>query len=378
MKPKIIVIHFGEIWLKGGNRRMFVQRLYNNIENALKDESYDKLENDRDRLLLYLNKRSDYKDIAGRLEKVFGISWFGGCTTVRSTRKEILDAVLKVSKGRTVRIEAHRSDKSLPFKSYELVSDLIRLSKKRVISLDVKSDDTVYVNAKTRQTYVSFDKHRGAQGLPVGVSGKAVILLSGGIDSPVASYYAMKRGLEPIYLHIHGFPSPDKKKLAKIYKVSESLRGYSPSSMLYFAPFHIFQGNALDIPRRYELVLFKRFLYLLAEEVSHKERADCIITGESLGQVASQTMQNLKASSAGVDQIILRPLIGMDKQEIVDMAGRIGTYRASISDYKDVCSIAIRGSELRAKAKDLDAICKGMGMKKVVMDTLKKSKREVL
>ncbi len=378
MKPKFIVIHFGEIWLKGGNRRMFTQRLYSNIVSALEEERYEKLENERDRFMLRLGKKSDYKSIEGKLSRVFGISWFGGCTTVKSSRKEIIDAVVEVSKGRTVRIEAHRSDKRLPFKSYELVSELIRLSKKKKISLDVKSDDTVYVNAQTKQTYVSFDKHRGAQGLPVGVSGKAVILLSGGIDSPVASYYAMKRGLEPVYLHVHGFPSADKKKLDKIYKVMESLKGYSPESAVYFAPFHLFQGSALGVPRRYELVLFKRFLYLLAEEVSHAEKADCIVTGESLGQVASQTMQNLKASSAGVEQIILRPLIGMDKQEIIDLASGIGTYRASISAYKDVCSIAIKGSELRAKAKEIDALCKEMKMKSVLLATLKKSKREAL
>jgi thiamine biosynthesis protein ThiI len=378
MQPKLIVIHFGEIWLKGGNRRMFIQKLYSNIEDALRQEHYEKLENDRDRFLLHLDKKSNYKTISDKLSKVFGISWFGGCTTVKSTFKDIVAAVVTVSKGRCVRIEAHRSDKSLPFKSFEVISELIKLSKKKKISIDVDSDDTVYVNAKSKQTYISFDKHRGAQGLPVGVSGRTVILLSGGIDSPVASYYMMKRGVEPIYLHIHGFPTADKKKLKKLYNVVDSLKGYSPRPTVYFAPFHIFQSGTLEVPRRFELVLFKRFLYLLAEEISHHEKADCITTGESMGQVASQTMHNLKASSAGVEQMILRPLIGMDKQEIVDTAKRIGTYDVSISAYKDVCSIAIKGSELRAKARDLDKICKDIKMKKIVMETLKKTKKEEL
>lgn len=378
MKPKLIVIHFGEIWLKGGNRRMFIQRLYSNIEVALRGEPYDKLENDRDRFMLYLNAKSDYSKIGKKLAKVFGISWFGGCTTVKSAPKEIIKAVLEVSKGRTVRIEAHRSDKSLPFKSFEIVAELIKLSKKGKIKLDVESEDVVYVNAKTKQAYVSFDKQRGAQGLPVGVSGRAVILLSGGIDSPVASYYAMKRGLEPIYLHIHGFPTPDKNKLKKVYTVIDSLKGYFPKPTVYFAPFHVFQGSTMEVPRRYELVMFKRFLYLLAEEISHSEKANCIITGESLGQVASQTTSNLKASSSGVNQIIFRPLIGMDKQEIVDKAMQIGTYETSISAYKDVCSIAIKGSELNAKPKELDEICKKAGMKKIVLQTLKKTKKETL
>lgn len=375
MKPKLIVIHFGEIWLKGGNRRQFIQRLYNNLVTALKNEDYEKLENDRDRLLLHLNKKSDYDSISEKLAKVFGISWFGGCITVKSSFKDIVGTILKVSRNRCVRLEVHRSDKALPFKSYEVVSEMIKLSKKKKISLDVNSDDVVYVKAAHRQTYVSFDKKQGAQGLPVGCSGKAVILLSGGIDSPVASYYAMKRGLEPIYLHIHGFPTADKKKLKKVYDVLDTLSGYSNSSTTYFAPFHIFQASTLEVPRRYELVLFKRFLYLLAQEVSRIEKADCIVTGESLGQVASQTMQNLKATSAGMDQIILRPLVGMDKQEIVDKAKIIGTYKASITDYKDVCSIVIRGAELRAKARELDEICTKLGIPKVVKDTVKKSVR---
>jgi thiamine biosynthesis protein ThiI len=130
------------------------------------------------------------------------------------------------------------------------------------------------------------------------------------------------------------------------------------------------------VSRRYELVLFKRFLYLLAQEVAKVEKADCIVTGESLGQVASQTMDNLKATSAGIDQLILRPLVGMDKQEIVDKAKLIGTFDSSISDYKDVCSIAIKGAELRTKVKDVDAFCKQINMPKVVKDTLKKSLRE--
>ena len=376
MKPSIIVIHFGEIWLKGGNRRMFIQRLYNNIGTAIKGEDYENLENDRARFLLPLGKKSDYKSISGKLAKVFGISWFGGCITVKSDFEDIVDAILKVSKGRTVRLEVHRSDKSLPFKSYEVVSEMIKLSKKKMISLEVDSEDVVYVKAATRKSYVSFDKIAGAQGLPVGCSGKAVILLSGGIDSPVASFYAMKRGLEPVYLHIHGFPAYDKKKLKKVYSVLGSLTGYSANPTTYFAPFHIFQGSSLEVPRRYELVLFKRFLYLLAQEIAKWEKADCIITGESLGQVASQTMQNLKSTSSGIDQIILRPLIGMDKQEIIDKAKVIGTFEASLLDYKDVCSISIRGAELRAKAKEIDEICRKIGMAKVVKDTLKKSVRE--
>ncbi len=376
MKPSIIVIHFGEIWLKGGNRRQFIQRLYNNIGAALKREDYDELENDRDRFLLHLNKKSDYDSIGKKLSKVFGISWFGGCITVKSSFGDIVDTIIKVSKGRCVRLDVHRSDKSLPFKSYEVVSHLIKLSKKRKIALDVDSDDVVYVKAAAKKTYVSFDKQQGAQGLPVGCSGKAVILLSGGIDSPVASYYAMKRGLEPIYLHIHGFPAYDKKKLRKVYNVLGSLSGYSAASTSYFSPFHIFQGASLEVPRRYELVLFKRFLYLLANEVAKAEKADCIVTGESLGQVASQTMQNLKATSAGLDQMILRPLIGMDKQEIVDKAKMIGTFDSSIAAYKDVCSISIKGAELRAKAGDIDLFCKKMGMQKVLKETLKRAKKQ--
>jgi thiamine biosynthesis protein ThiI len=199
------------------------------------------------------------------------------------------------------------------------------------------------------------------------------VLLSGGIDSPVASYYAMKRGLELVYLHVHGFQNSEAKELSKIHDSVRALSGYSGAPKLFLAPYHIFQGCSLG-SNRYELVLFKRFLYKLAENVAEQEHADCIVTGESLGQVASQTIKNLSASSTGIGTFVFRPLIGMDKQEIVDMAKRMGTFDISSRPYKDVCSINAQRTELAADSNSLDKLYSRLHVDEAVEKTLKKLK----
>jgi thiamine biosynthesis protein ThiI len=375
-RPGLIVIHFGEIWLKGENRKMFIKTLERNIGSSLKGESYSELENDRDRLLLHLDKKSNSDHIKARLSKVFGISWIASTMSVKSDMKSIVAGVVKASKGRPVRVEAHRASKSTDFTSYDIVSNLIKLAgKSKKIRMDKDAEETVYVSVKSDITYISFDKTKGAQGLPVGSSGKAVILLSGGIDSPVSAFYAMKRGLEPIYLHVHGFSSNKAKELSKIKETVKVLSSHSASSAIYYVPAHVFQAHTMSVDRKYELVLFKRFMYRLAERVAHEERADCIVTGESLGQVASQTIENLEATSFGIKSFVMRPLIGMDKQEIVDMAKRIGTFELSIKPYKDVCSISVKRPALRARRSQVDRLYSESGMGEALEQTISKSSK---
>ena len=195
-------------------------------------------------------------------------------------------------------------------------------------------------------------KFKGTGGLPCGSTGKAVILLSGGIDSPVAAFYAMKRGLQPVYLHVHAFKDNDPAVSSKITDIAKKL-SYSPTAKVYYAPFYPFQAMACGIPERYELVLFKMFLYQLATIVAKKEGAKAIVTGESLGQVASQTLQNLYASQQGTILPILRPLIGFDKEEIIDKAKEIGTYALSLKPYKDVCSFRAKNPATAANEKTI-------------------------
>ncbi len=373
VRYKGIVIHFGEIWLKGRNRGTFIRRLYSNIGIALRDEKYERLEDHRDRFFLVFNKGSNIASIEKKLSRVFGIARFSPVVIAKNNVEDILKTANKVlGKGDKVRIVPHRSVKNLDFNSSELVTYFIKNTKKLNFKIDKNAENDLYINAAKDFAFLYTEKIAGAGGLPVGSSGSAVVLLSGGIDSPVATFYAMKRGLRPIYMHVHAFPSNEDKKLSKIKELAKILSSYSADSKIYFMPGHIFQSAALKIPRKYELVLFKLFLYRLAEEVAKKETADCMVGGESLGQVASQTVRNLTASQQGIRYFIMRPLIGFDKQEIINMAKVIGTFDTSVKEYKDVCSISARNPATGSNPATVIKFWKKASMDSAVKMTLKK------
>jgi thiamine biosynthesis protein ThiI len=369
-KYKGIVIHFGEIWLKGKNRNVFVRKLYDNIEHALRKEGYAKLEDHRDRFFLVFDKGSDMRSIEKKLSNVFGVSWFAPVIISDNDLSGMLDAANRLlGKNDTVRIVPHRSVKSLSFNSSEIVSYFINNSKKLNFKIDKDAENDMHINATKEFSFLYTEKISGSNGLPVGSSGSAVVLLSGGIDSPVASFYAMKRGLAPIYMHVHAFADNEDAKLSKIKDLAKILSNYSAGAKLYLLPGHIFQSAALKIPRKYELVLFKLFLYRLAEEIAEIEKADCIVSGESLGQVASQTVGNITASQHSVKKFVMRPLIGFDKQEIINIAKSIGT---SIKEYRDVCSIAARNPATKSTASRIKRLWDDSSMDSVLKMTLKK------
>ncbi|MGD0729020.1 MAG: tRNA uracil 4-sulfurtransferase ThiI [Candidatus Micrarchaeaceae archaeon] len=375
VKYEGIIVHFGELWLKGRNRHTFVQRLYSNIKYALKDEDYLKIENLRDRFLIVLDKKSNLESIEKSLSSVFGISWFAPVVTCDNKLDEILKTSNKLlTKKETVRIVPHRSMKNLDFDSSDIVSYFIKNSKKLKFEIDKDSEKDLFINIARNNAFLYKEKIQGPKGLPVGTSGNAVILLSGGIDSPVASYYAMKRGLNPIYMHVHAFNSNNDEKLSKIKDLTELLSNYSCNSKIYYIPGHVFQASAMKMPKKYELVLFKFFLYKLAEQIALKEDADCIVSGESLGQVASQTLSNLKASEYSIKQFIMRPLIGLDKQEIINVAKTIGTFDISIRSYRDVCSIAAKNPATKSTPQIIAKLWKDASMKNALETTMKKKK----
>ena len=374
-----IVIHFGEIWLKGENRRFFVNALYRNIRDALSGESYDSLENMRDRFVLHLNGKSSMRPILDKLGHVFGISWFAPVAVVKNSIPDIVEcAGMIVEPGSTVRVVAHRSLKSVGFSSKDIVEALIDRAKKLKFGLDKKARKRLYVNVTGRGSFMYVRKIAGSGGLPVGTSGKAVILLSGGIDSPVASFYAMKRGLAPIYAHVHAFQSNEDERLSKISELTGALSRYYGKAEVYLLPGYVFQSSAMNAPARYGNLLFKLFLYRLAASIAKKERASCIVTGESLGQVASQTAANLNATTKGIEPIIIRPLIGFDKQEIINVAKRLGTFELSIGKYKDVCQTNSRKTTLLGEAGELRAIYKAAKLDTALRMTMKKARRITL
>ncbi len=369
----LIVIHFGELWLKGRNRGSFIKQLYRNVELALRGEKYNKLENARDRFVLHLGKGSDSEAIMDRLSRVFGVSWFAPVIIIGNKIPEILKTSAKLyKKGDKVRVEAHRSYKGLKYNSQELISAFLKNKKKFGFILDRDGDKELLINITKDSALLTKEKVKGAGGLPVGTSGKAVILLSGGIDSPVASIYAMKKGLAPIYLHLHAYPKNEKAANSKMKELLGVLRGYYPSKV-YFVPSHIFQAATMGTPKEYELVLFKRFIYKMAEKIAKDEGADVIATGESLGQVASQTVKNLIATEQQMKNFVMRPLIAFDKQEIINEAKRLGTYEISIKEYPDVCSIRARNPSTSARAEVIDKLYKKCKLDSIIKKSLASS-----
>jgi len=371
---KAIIIHFGEIWLKGRNRPTFIKKLYNNIILSLKDEKFVKLENRRDRFLLTLNDESNIDSICNKLKYVFGISWFAPVVISSNNIDAIINAAnTLMNKNKNVKIIASRSFKKFKLNSYEIVSEFIKRKNKLSFSIDKEGKKTLYINVTNTGTFLYKNKINGANGLPVGSSGRAIILLSGGIDSPIAAFYAMKRGLTPIYLHLHAFPNNKDVLNSKIKDILKILNKYSPGSKCYIVPTHYYQTSILGINSEHELILFKRFLYKIAHKIALLEGANTIVTGDSIGQVSSQTIKNLIATEAATNEFIMRPLIGFDKQEIVDIAKRIGTYDTSIKMYPDVCSMKARNQSTTANPKVINSLYKKYNLSKIEGRSIKNS-----
>lgn len=373
----LIIVHFGELWLKGKNRNAYIQRLKRNILEALRNEVVQ-LENHYDRFVLRLDDNSDMEGIKEGLSHVFGINSYEVAYATNpeiSSINKLAKKMLSENSGKnSVKLDAHRSYKMHGFNSLDILRELNKIAKDlgyRVANHGF--EDELHVNVTRYSAFLYRKRIKALGGLPVGTSGKAVVLLSGGIDSPVAAWYAMKRGIEPVYVHVHACASDEEVLSSKIPKILELLSRYSRHYKVYYVPSYIFQVHSARAGR-YELILLKLFMMTLAERIAKIENAGLIFTGESLGQVASQTPSNLMAESRGIRLPILRPLIGLDKEEIIRMAKGIGTYEYSIMQYRDVCSINSRNPKTRTTTEKIDELKKEIGIGRIVTRSLRLSK----
>ena len=373
---KILLVHFGELWLRGRNRNSYIKALSRNIHKAMEDEDVT-VERPYDRIIIRLGADANLGRITDKLKHTFGLSNYEIAYISKNDMKSILSLSKELLSGmekRTLKISAHRSYKELPFDSIEIVDKIFKMAKGMGFPLSNKDyDEEFKINVTRDAAFVSHEKVRLGGGLPVGTSGKGVVLLSGGIDSPVAAWYAMKRGVEPIYVHIHGYPSADDVSSSKMPSILGMLGKYSPGAKVYYLPSHIFQMSAMKAGR-HELILLKAFMFMLAEKIAEKEDASMIFTGESLGQVASQTPSNIAAEEDGIRMPVLRPLIGFDKEEIIKIARSIGTYDLSVLPYKDVCSINSKNPKTHTTLKKIRELRKDTGLSKIVRRTLKEAK----
>lgn len=346
------LLHYHEIALKKGNRPLFIRRLVENLKAALRDIPEAEVKALSGRVLLIVRNREQeslLQEIKERLGRIFGIVHFSpayvGSLDMEKLQGKVLDTILfKRLKFNSFRISTKRGDKSFPLTSPEvnaIVGAFVKEKTGARVDLDAP-ELNVHLEIVPRQAFFYFEKFPGPGGLPVGVSGRVVCLISGGIDSPVAAYRVMKRGCQLIFVHFHSYPYLDKTTQEKVKKIIQLLTPYQYSSVTYFVPFGEIQREiSAGIKPEYRVVLYRRMMLRIAETLALRERAKALVTGDSIGQVASQTLDNLGVIEDACTLPLLRPLIGMDKDEIVVEAKKLGTYETSIIPDQDCCQLFI-------------------------------------
>ncbi|MBS3050833.1 MAG: tRNA 4-thiouridine(8) synthase ThiI [Candidatus Aenigmarchaeota archaeon] len=370
---KRILVHYSEIGIKGGNRRFFEKKLVENIKHAVGA----KVERRRGRIIL---RNVKVRDVP-KLRKIAGISNFSIAEEVPLRMPSIIRAVIataKKSPAKSFRITASRSDKSFRHTSPELNKMLggavWKATKKKV---DLHNPGLEIFVEIAEKAYIYSEKQQSVGGLPVGTAGRLVCLLSGGIDSPVAAYRMMSRGCRIIFVHFHNYDP----FMTKVRKLVSTLSEYQGSSKLYLVPFKEVQQSIIKKTMKqgseYRMLLYRRLMMQIAEQVARKEHALGLVTGDSVAQVASQTLQNLNVIYEPVKLPILSPLIGTHKQDIIRTAEEIGTYRTSIIPYTDCCSVLIgKHPATHAQLKEVKKIEKRLKISTLVKKALKKAEIE--
>lgn len=336
MRKECVICHYGEIGTKGKNRSFFEKKLVSNIGKALPDA---RILSPPGRVVVF----SKEKELRKKLKRVFGISYFSFARIVPSKEKEIEREVLSTVKEKdftSFRITVRRSCKDFPLSSMEFAAKLgekVQKEVKKKVDLENPDLNTI-VEITPKETYIYTEKIKGAGGLPVGVSGKVVSLLSGGIDSPVSSFLMAKRGAKNVFVHFHAYPSTSKESIEKAKKIVEILSLYQGKSVLYLVPFDDVQKEVvLNTKDSTRVLIYRRLMMRIAKEIAKKEKAKAASSGESLGQVASQTLENIAVTDDAIDLPVLRPLAGFDKEEIIKIGKEIGTYETSILPEEDCC-----------------------------------------
>lgn len=342
-----VLIRYHEIALKKGNRAYFTEMLKRNILASVKDLGAKEIRSLHARLLLTFRNEIEPEIIIKRISSVFGIANF---SLVRRTERDIDDLRRQILTGTngsqfaSFRIDTQRGDKNFALNSVEINRQLgAAVQEQSGARVDLTNPEfTVFVEVLPKDAFFGFNKLPGPGGLPVGASGRLVSLISGGFDSPVAAYRMMQRGCRVIFVHFHSAPYQDKTSQDKVRDLVKLLTGHQFQSRLYMVPFGEIQRQIVAaVARPLRVVLYRRMMLRIAEKIAKKEKAKALVTGESLGQVASQTLENMTVIQQAIAMPILRPLVGMDKQEIVDQARRIGTFDISSTPDQDCCQLFV-------------------------------------
>ncbi|NLE24292.1 MAG: tRNA 4-thiouridine(8) synthase ThiI [Clostridiaceae bacterium] len=349
---KIILVRYEEIFLKGLNKYVFENRLMKNIKQKLLVLGIIKISKSQSRI--YIESNDDDFDVDEAiiiLTKIFGIASVSPVIRIKTDYEEIkkssisiVGELLQRKPYKTFKVEAKRGDKSFPMNSPRICAELggHLLDNFPQLKVDVHNPDFIFYVEVRENTYLYSEIIPSVKGLPTGTGGLATLLLSGGIDSPVAGWMIAKRGVELEAVYFHSYPYTSDRAKDKVIKLAGLLSEYCMNIKLHIVPFTEIQTEINEkCPHEYLTIIMRRFMMMIAERIAEKSRSLAIITGESIGQVASQTMESLLVTDNAVTLPVFRPLIGMDKNEVIDIARRIGTFDTSILPYEDCCTVFV-------------------------------------
>ena len=343
---KVILIKYGELTTKKGNRNFFVKTLTKNIENKL--AGLDTIiEEDLSRMYIHY-KIEDEQTIIDKIHKIFGIHAYHIAyvtnSDMESIKKGLIETV-KLENFKTFKVEVKRSDKTFPKTSMELspIFGGIVLKNKDNIKVDVNNPDTIiHVEIRKDHTFIYYNSYTGLGGYPSGIQGKGLLMLSGGIDSPVAGFLAMKRGIKIEAVYFEAIPHTSLEAREKVITLVNKLKVYTNDIKLHIVPFTKIQEEIYkNVSPNYVITIMRRMMYRIMESLCKKNKAKVIVNGESIGQVASQTLNSMYVINNVTNIPVIRPVACLDKLEIIDIAKKIDTYETSILPYEDCCTVFV-------------------------------------
>lgn len=385
----VLVATYSEIALKGKNRPMFQRRLLNNMRRTLAGEPVTRINHVESRYLIWLDGPERAEACADKLARVFGIRWISPAISIdrADVGPDLANvaavaaslAVRDVGRAATFKVATRRSDRGFPLNSQQ-INTLVGRAISEAIELPARMarpDFTVHVLVLRERVLVFTARRDGAGGLPIGSSGRVCCLLSGGIDSPVAAWMLMSRGCRPTLVHVFSGRTVAEADTDKIVELAGVLARWSPQPLtLWLVPVVPYELRAIEhVDDSHDMVMFRRFMLHCATGIAGRENCLALVTGDSLGQVASQTLQNLAAIGPELQLPVFRPLVGLDKEQITALSQRIGAFAASIRPYRDCCSIRSPRPNLSARAEILDDFATAMDLPAAVQEALQESQR---
>ena len=382
-----VLIHYNEIALKGGNRAFFEAKLIENIKIQLGNElpaSFEFIKKISGGILIKLNQTGieNSFQIKEILQKTFGIANFSFANKVSPEIESLKQACWELLENRdfdSFRVSTTRSDKNYPLISEEinrLVGEHIfeKLSRKKAVGLK-NPDLNIRINIFHDHALVFADKFSGLGGMPVATNGKVMCLISGGFDSPIAAWQLLKRGAQLRFVHFHSIPYTSKDSVKKIQAIIKQLGKFQAAQKTYLVPFADAQKEImLKTPAKFRVILYRRLMLKIAQELARRENCLALVTGDSLGQVASQTLENIHAVDQAANMPVFRPLIGTDKEEIMQKAREIGTYEISILPHDDCCTrLMPKNPETRARLEEVLEAEKTLDLPELTRNILEKT-----